>query len=84
MHPYCIISSNIPFVIQCDVLVCEQSDCRHDSLQTYITAVGRCFLWCIRPPNAYVCRHSNSDSTSNCYITLSDFTLKYKSFLLYI
>jgi len=69
VHPYCVIPSNIPFVIQRDVLVCEQFNRRHDSLQTYMTAVGRCFLWRIRTPNAFVCRHSNSDSTSNRYVT---------------
>jgi len=56
-------------VIQRDVLVCEQFNCRHDGLQTYMTAVGRCFLWCIRTPNTFVHRHSNSDSTSNRYVT---------------
>jgi len=55
--------------MQRDVLVCEQSDRRHVSLQTYITAVGRYFLWRIRTPNAFVRRHSNSDSTSNRYVT---------------
>jgi len=59
----------MPFVIQRDELVCEQSDRRHDSLKTYITAVGRCFLWGIRTPNAFVRRHSDSDSTSNRYVT---------------
>ena len=44
MHSYCVIPRNIPFVIQRDVLVSGQFDRRHDSLQTYITAVGRCFL----------------------------------------
>jgi len=69
VHSYCVIPSNIPFVIQRDVLVCEQSDLRHDSLQTYITAVGRCFLWRIRTPNAFVRRNSNSNSTWNRYVT---------------
>jgi len=40
-------------VIQHDVLVCEQFDRRHDSLQTYIAAVGRCFVWRIRTPNTF-------------------------------
>ena len=66
---YCAFPSNIPFVIQRDVRVCEQSDRWHDSLQTYIAPVGCCFLWRIRTPNAFVRRHSNSDSTSNCYVT---------------
>jgi len=44
LHSYCIISSNIAFVIQRNVLVCEQSNGRHDNLQTYNIAVGRCFL----------------------------------------
>ena len=69
MHSYCVIPSNIPFLIQHDVLVCEQSDRRHDSLQTYLTAVGRCFLWRIRTLNAFVRRHSDSKSTSNRYVT---------------
>ena len=69
VHSSCVIPSNIPFVIQRDVLVCEQSDRRRDSLQTYITAVGRCFLWRIRTPKAFVRRNSNSDSTSNRYVT---------------
>jgi len=69
VHPYCVIPSNIPCVIQSDVLVCEQSKCQHDSLQTYITTVGRCFLWRIQTPNVFVHRHSNSDSTSNRYDT---------------
>ena len=69
MHSYCVVPSNIPFVIQRDVLVCEQSDRRHDSLQTYITAVGRCFLWRIRTPNALVRRHSNSDYIPNSCVT---------------
>jgi len=30
----------------------------------------------IRTPYAFVRHHSNSDSTSNRYVTLSDFTLK--------
>jgi len=68
VHLYCVIPSNIPFVIQRDVLVCEQSDRRHDSQQTYIAALGRCFPWRIRMPNAFVRRHSNSDSTSNRYV----------------
>jgi len=38
---YCWFTSNIPFVIQRDVLVYEQSNSREVSLQTYITAVGR-------------------------------------------
>ena len=65
-------------MIQRDVLVCEQYDRRHNSLQTYINAVGRCFLWRIRTPNAFVRHHSDSDSTSNRYVTLrvTDFTLK--------
>jgi len=57
LHLKCVIPSNIPFVIQRDVLVCEQSDRRHDSPQTYITAVGRCFPWRIQTPNAFVRRH---------------------------
>jgi len=85
VHSYCVIPSNIPFVIQRDVLVYEQSDRRHDSLQTYITAVGRCFLWRIRTPNAFVGRRSNSDSTSNRYVTCFWLhTQVYWSFLLYI
>jgi len=80
VHSYCAIPSNIPFVIQRDLLVCEQFDRRHDSLQTYITALGRCFLWRIRTPNVFVRRHSNSDSTSNRYV----FTLKCIGVLLYI
>jgi len=65
-------------VIQRDVLVCQQSDRRRDSLQTYTTAVGRCFMWCIRTPNAFVRRHSTFDSTSNrATLRVSDFTLKY-------
>jgi len=69
VHSYCTIPSNIPFVIQRDVLVCKQSDRRRDSLQTYITAVGRCFLWRIPTPNAFVRCHSNSDSISKRYVT---------------
>jgi len=34
VHSYCVIPNNIPLVIQRDVLVCEQSDRQHDSLQT--------------------------------------------------
>ena len=69
VHSYCAIPSDIPFAIQRDALVCAQSDRRHVSLQTYITAVGRCFLWRIRTPNAFVRRHSDSASTSNRYVT---------------
>ena len=77
VHSYCVIPSNIPFVIQRDVLVCEQCDRRHDSLQTYITAVGRCFLWRIRTPNALVRRHSNSEfDIPNSALRVSDFTPK--------
>jgi len=39
VHPYYIIPSNIPFVIQRDVIVCEQSNRRHNSLQTYLKSV---------------------------------------------
>ena len=69
MHFYCVIPSNIPLVIQRDVLVCEQFDRRHGSLQTYITTVGRCFLWRIPTTNAFVRRHSNSGSSLNRYVT---------------
>jgi len=69
VHSFCVIPSNIPFVSHSDVLVCEQSDRRHDSLQTYITAIGRCFLQRIRTLNAFVRLHSNFDSTSNRYVT---------------
>jgi len=69
VHSYSVIPSNIPLVIQRDVLVCEQSDRRHASLQTYITEVGRCFLWRIRTPNSFVRRHSKFASTSNRYVT---------------
>jgi len=77
VYSYCVILSNIPFVIQRDVLVCEQSDRQHDSLQIYITAVGRCFLWCIRTPNAFV-RHYSILILLRTVLTLcvSDFTLK--------
>jgi len=47
--------SNIPFVIQRNVLVCEQSNNWHDSLRTYITvcsSVDRCFLLRMRTPKA--------------------------------
>ena len=47
-------ASNVPSVIQRDVLICEQSNSWHVSLQTYTTAVGRCFLWSVRAPNAFV------------------------------
>jgi len=64
-------------VIQCDVLVCEQSDRRHDSLQTYVSAVGRCFLWCIRPLNVFVRRHSMLIlHRTVSALRYSDFTLK--------
>jgi len=76
VHSYCVIPSNIPFVIQRDVLVYEQSDRRHDSLQTYITAVGRCFLWRIRTPNALVRRHSIPTLHRIITLRVSDFTLK--------
>ena len=46
-------------MIQRDVLVFKQSDSRHVSLQTYITAVGRCFLWLMQTLNPFVRRHSN-------------------------
>ena len=77
MHSHCVIPSNIPFVIQRDILVYEQSDRRHVSLQTYITAVGRCFLWRIRTPNALVRRHFLIP-TLHQIVTLrvSDFTPK--------
>jgi len=42
VHSYRVISSNILSMIQCNVLVCEQFNSY--SLQTYIAAVGRCFL----------------------------------------
>jgi len=69
VHSYCVIPSNIPFVIQRGVLVCEQSDRRHDSLQTYISTVDRCFLWRIRTPNALVRRHSKFDYIPNSCVT---------------
>ena len=76
MHSYCAIPSNILFVIQRDVLVCEQFDRRHDSLLTYITAIGRCFLWRIRTPNALVRRYSEFDYIPNSALRVSDFTPK--------
>ena len=77
VHSYCVIPSNIPFVIQHDVLVCKQSDRRHDSLQTYITAVGHCFLWRIRTPNALVCQFIlKFDYIPNSALRVSDFTPK--------
>jgi len=42
VHSYCVISSNILSMIQCNVLVCEQFNSY--SLQIYIAAVGRCFI----------------------------------------
>ena len=63
-------------MIQRDVLVCEQSDRRHDSLQTYITAVGRCFLWRIRTPNVLVRRHSIPTLHRIVTLHVSDFTPK--------
>jgi len=48
-----VISNNITFVIQCKLLVCEQSNSRHDSLQTYIT-IGRCFRLRMRTLNPLV------------------------------
>jgi len=70
-------SCNIPFVIQRDVLVCEQSDRRHVSLQTYIAAVGPCFLWRMQTLNAFVRLHSIL-ILHRTVLTLrgSDFTLK--------
>jgi len=73
VNSYCVIPSNIPFVIQRDVLVCEQSDRWHVSLQTYIAAVGRCFLWCIRMPNTLFHRYSTSNGLT---LRCADFTLK--------
>jgi len=77
VHSYCVIASNIPFVIQRDLLVCEQSDRRHDSLQTYLIAVGRCFLWRIRTTHAFV-RHHSILVLIRTVLTLrvSDLTLK--------
>ena len=69
-------------MIQRDVLVCGQSDRRHDSLQIYIAAVGGCFLWLIRTLNAFVRRHSTSN-----HFNVTCFWLHaqvYRSFLLYI
>jgi len=43
VHSHHAISNNIPFVIQHNVLYMLAN--RHDSPQTYITAVGGCFLW---------------------------------------
>jgi len=62
VHSFCVIPSNIPFVIQRNVLVCKQSNSRHVGLQTYIAAVGRCFLWRKRTPNTFARRHSTSES----------------------
>ena len=53
-----IIPSDIPFVIQRDVLVCEQSNSWNVNLQICITAFGRRFLWRIRTHNTFVRRHS--------------------------
>ena len=51
-------------------------DRRHVSLQTYITAVGRYFLWRIRTPNALVRHHSEFDYIPNSALRVSDFTPK--------
>jgi len=82
VHSYCVIPSNVPFMNQHDALVCEQSDHWHDSLQTYITAVSRCFLWHIQTPNLlFIILILILHLT----VTFSDFTLKcILSFLLYI
>jgi len=54
-----------------------KSDRRQDSLQTYITAVGRRFLWRIRMLNAFV-RRQFILILHRIVLTLrvSDFTLK--------
>jgi len=64
VHPYCVVPSNVPFVIQRNVHVCEPSDSRYVSLQNYTTAVGRSFLWRTRTPNVFVRCHSISKSSS--------------------
>ena len=65
MHSYCVIPSNTPFIIQRDVLVYEQSNRQHDSVQTYITAVGRCFLCFVSNAQRFCSSSFYSDSTSN-------------------
>ena len=76
MRSYRAIPSNIPFVIQLYVLVCEQSDRRRDSLQTYVTAVGRCFLWRIRTPNVLFVVILIPTLHRTVTLRDSDFTLK--------
>ena len=49
VHTYCVISSNILSMIQCNVLVCEQFSSWHGGLQIYIAAVGCCFLAHVNP-----------------------------------
>jgi len=48
---------------------------RHVSLQTYMTAVGRCFLWRMRTLNTFVRRHSTSIS-NRLTLHCSDLTVK--------
>jgi len=50
---------------------------RNNSLQTYITAVGRCFLWRMRTLNAFVRRHFILIlHRTVLMLRVSDFTLK--------
>ena len=46
------------------------------ALQTYITAVGRCFLWRIRTPYAFVRRQSIPTQHRMVTLSVSDFTPK--------
>jgi len=49
---YYVASGNVLFAIRCKVFVYEQCKFLHDSLKTYITAVGRCFR--LRTLNPFV------------------------------
>jgi len=71
-----VIPSNIPFVIQRDVLVSEQSDRRRDSLQTYITAVGRFSCGAFERPMLLFVVHLIPTLHRTVTLRVSDFTLK--------
>jgi len=55
-HSYRMLSGNILFIIQRNVLICKQSSSNswHDSLLTYITAIGHCFQLLMWTLNAFV------------------------------
>ena len=87
MYSQCLIPTNLPLMIQRDVLVCQQSICWRVNLQTYIAAAGRCFLCacdaerscspsiCFDPINFALFDRLNSHSSALEVVCISEHTV---------